>query len=201
MLAWLEWHRKPNLDAMRRAYIIKSRIRDISGLILVQPYSPAFFAQGVIPGPDLLLKRQRLQISPKELEKAWAKVTEEEEAEAALLNDWPKAMPLPCRWCSIKSGREVQKPLKAFLSDGASLTEVYDRCIKQGEDMTCLRCRQLHTTKVQANNSSMLCDGCQNVLPTSRSKLLRGDGKADSDCFPCPGIFPKLSCAGPDIHS
>ena len=45
----LEWDRLPTIEAMQRAYIIKSRVRDTSGLVLVQPYSPALFRQGATP--------------------------------------------------------------------------------------------------------------------------------------------------------
>ena len=41
----LEWDRPPTIEAMQRAYIIKSRVRDTSGLALVQPYSPTLFRQ------------------------------------------------------------------------------------------------------------------------------------------------------------
>ena len=151
---------------MRRAYIIKSRVKKTDGLLLVQSYSPALFAQGVIPGPDLLLKRQRGDLKTSELQRAWEKVTEAEESETSL-SDWPRCMQLPCRWCSITNGKEWKRPLKAFMSNGTSLTEIYDRCIKQGEDMTCLRCRQMHTKKVEPNSTTILCDGCENMLQKS----------------------------------
>ena len=133
---------------------------------MVQSYSPALFAQGVIPGPDLLLKRQRGELKTSELQKAWQKTTEDAETDTSL-SDWPRSMQLPCRWCSINNGEECKRPLKAFMSNGTSLTEIYDRCIKQGEDMTCLRCRQMHTKKVEANTTTILCDGCENMLHKS----------------------------------
>ena len=49
----LPWFKKPTWEDMRRAYIIKSRVRDASELLVVQPYSPALFMQGDLPGPDL----------------------------------------------------------------------------------------------------------------------------------------------------
>ena len=75
----LEWDCKPTLDAMQRAYIIKSRVRDASGLAIVQPYSPALFRQGVLPGPALLLQRQKGEISKAELKAAWKKSEKPEE--------------------------------------------------------------------------------------------------------------------------
>ena len=52
----LSWIKKPTHSDMLRAYVINSRITDASKLALVQPYSPALFSQGTLPGPDLLLK-------------------------------------------------------------------------------------------------------------------------------------------------
>ena len=67
----LEWHRRPSHESMLRAYIIKSRVRDVANLLIVQPFSPVLFRQGVLPGPDLLLRRQRLEITLKELKTLW----------------------------------------------------------------------------------------------------------------------------------
>mgnify|MGYP003310562638 CR=1 FL=1 len=67
----LEWDRFPTLDSMLRAFIIKSRVSSVENLLIVQPYSPALFNQGVLPGPDLLLRKQRREISLKELKHLW----------------------------------------------------------------------------------------------------------------------------------
>ncbi len=52
----MPWYQKPTREAMLQACIIKSRVRDASQLLVVQPYSPAFFTQGELPGPQLLLE-------------------------------------------------------------------------------------------------------------------------------------------------
>ena len=59
----LEWHRHQTHESMLRACNIKSRVRDVANLLIVQPYSPVLFRQGVLPGPDLLLRRQRGDLS------------------------------------------------------------------------------------------------------------------------------------------
>ena len=47
----LPWHKKPTLEDMLRAYIIKSRVKQADKIILAQPYSPQLFRQGLLPGP------------------------------------------------------------------------------------------------------------------------------------------------------
>ena len=69
----LEWHRTPTLDAMLRAYIIRSRIRSANELLIIQPYNPALFAQGTLPGPSLLLQAQKGELDEQALRKAWIK--------------------------------------------------------------------------------------------------------------------------------
>ena len=43
----LEWHATPTMEAMLRALIIKSRVRRTENCLLMRPYSPALFRQGV----------------------------------------------------------------------------------------------------------------------------------------------------------
>ena len=51
----LSWTTKPQRDAMLRAYIIMSRVKEAENMLIVQPYSPHLFRQGMLPGPRLLL--------------------------------------------------------------------------------------------------------------------------------------------------
>ena len=66
----LEWFKVPTLDAMLRAYIIKSRVHYTEKCLLVRPYSPYLFRLGSQPGPNLLLRRQRGEIALPELKKS-----------------------------------------------------------------------------------------------------------------------------------
>ena len=66
------------MEAMLRAYIIRSRIRMANQFLLIQPYSPMLFAQGTLPGPSLLLQRQKGQLSEEELQQAWTQATKRE---------------------------------------------------------------------------------------------------------------------------
>ena len=39
---------------MLKAYIIRSRVKTNTNMLIVQPYSPHLFRQGLLPGPGLL---------------------------------------------------------------------------------------------------------------------------------------------------
>ena len=51
----LQWDKKPTLEDMLRAYIIRSRIKEADKIMLAQPYSPQLFRQGLLPGPQLIV--------------------------------------------------------------------------------------------------------------------------------------------------
>ena len=52
---FLHWSAKPSLSAMLKAYIIRSRVKEVTDIIVAQPYNPHLFRQGIQPGPQLLL--------------------------------------------------------------------------------------------------------------------------------------------------
>ena len=51
----LPWSKKPTLEDMLRAYIIRSRVKQADKIMLAQPYSPHLFRQDLLPEPQLLL--------------------------------------------------------------------------------------------------------------------------------------------------
>ena len=63
---FLHWSAKPCLSAMLKAYIIRSRVKEIKDIIAAQPYSPHLFRQGLQPGPQLLLDVLLKKITTKE---------------------------------------------------------------------------------------------------------------------------------------
>ena len=67
----LAWFKKPTREDMRRAYIIKSRVREASQLLIVQPHSPALFMQGDLPGPQLLLEVLQRTTTPEHAKERW----------------------------------------------------------------------------------------------------------------------------------
>ena len=67
----LPWYHRPRKDDALRAYIIKSRVKTGSNLLLAQAYSPHLFRQGVLPGPDLLMRVLEGSLPPEDAKKAW----------------------------------------------------------------------------------------------------------------------------------
>ena len=74
----LEWHKLPTFEMMQRACIIRSRAQSIDRCMLARPYSPALFNQGTLPGPDLLLQRQRGNLTATAVKQRWKAVEEQE---------------------------------------------------------------------------------------------------------------------------
>ena len=82
-----EWHKLLTMDMMQRAYFMRSRVQRIDSCMVVQPYSPALFNQGTLPGPELLLQRQRGKLTAKALKEKW-KIVEEKET-TNRFDGWP----------------------------------------------------------------------------------------------------------------
>ena len=53
LLDLLEWHRRPTMEDMHKAYVGRSCTRQADHMLLVQPYSPHHFRQGEMPGPTI----------------------------------------------------------------------------------------------------------------------------------------------------
>lgn len=167
----LEWHRAPSMEAMLRAYIIRSRIRQIEQFLLIQPYSPMLFAQGTLPGPSLLLQAQKGELDEEQLRQAWADVDTRESEQKIKNANWPWEMQLPCQQCTIRDAHDtVVKPLKAFIAN-KNLDEAW-AMIAQGGDMICFKCDQQLFTKKRAKVLAMLCDSCESApFPKKKQKV------------------------------
>ena len=165
----LEWFRLPTLEAMLRAYIIKSRVRSVDQLLLIQPYNPMLFAQGTLPGPSLLLQTMKGELDEQGLREAWKLVEDKDASDQKKRQNWPWTMPLPCRGCSANNGKvEVRKPLKAFVAHKS-----YDNAwtlIAQGADLLCFKCDYHQRGKPTDRVRSIMCDSCGNVLAVNHFK-------------------------------
>ena len=73
----LPWFRKPSLQDMLKAYIIRSRVKTNTNMLIVQPYSPHLFRQGLLPGPGLLYDVLTGKVSTKEAIATWKKLEKE----------------------------------------------------------------------------------------------------------------------------
>ena len=188
----LEWFKVPTLDAMLRAYIIKSRVHYTEKCLLVRPYSPYLFKLGSQPGPNLLLRRQRGDTSLRELKTAWKEIQASEDSDKDKWKDWPWTMMLPCRSCSDHARSEnpdaedVLLPLKAFINPSDGLKKAWER-VSQGQHLMCPKCR-----RSQYHSADMFCEGCVSLLPLSRfhidmSQKWRNDEMSRFLCMKCDG--------------
>jgi hypothetical protein len=187
----LEWDRRPTLEAAQRAYIIKSRVRDTAGLGIVQPYSPALFRQGALPGPALLLRRQRGEISGQELKKAWKQI-EKNKLEDDKRKDWPWSMELPCRGCTQKDGaKEISRPLTDFAPRAYSRRQLMEEVYAKGEDLLCFKCLR-HICDDHRTKASIPCDGCHELRPR---RMFSGEQQQQWSSLQ-DGFFICSTCSG-----
>ena len=190
----LAWDGLPTMDAMLRAYIIRSRVRTVENFLLVRPYSPALFQQGNLPGPSLLLEAQRGKLNEAELKKAWKAAEKEEESRKEERKNWPWSMQLPCRMCTIQNNNvEKRYPLSAFVTD-MTLPAGW-RAISRGYDLCCYPCASKRLSEGM-KTTAMLCQSCMKVL---RSRDFPVDEqlawKNAND-----GPFMCHTCAGRRVH-
>ena len=100
----LPWFLKPRLEDALKGYIIKSRVQDAANLLLAQPYSPALFRQGNLPGPNLLMQVLRKTMTTAEAKDAWKVVEAEKTKNTETSQRWPLSMEIPCRRCTDQHG-------------------------------------------------------------------------------------------------
>jgi len=74
----LECHILPTLDMMQRSHIIRSQVQNMGKCMIVRPYSPVLLNQGTLLWPDVLLQRQRSELTAKALKKKWKDVEPKE---------------------------------------------------------------------------------------------------------------------------
>ena len=93
----LPWYKKPQMQDMLKAYIIKSRIREADRLLLVQPYSPHLFRLGILPGPQLLFDVLTGKLTHTEAEAAWKKIAKKKKQRKDAAGPWLTEQTIPCR--------------------------------------------------------------------------------------------------------
>ena len=99
----LSWTSKPQRDAMLRAYIIMSRVKEAENMLIVQPYSPHLFRQGMLPGPRLLLDVLTKKLTTtSQVKAAWKEEDRKAAKEKEERVDWLSSMRLACRICTDK---------------------------------------------------------------------------------------------------
>ena len=160
----LSWAEKPKHSEALQAYIIKSRVRDASKLILAQPYSPHLFSQGEQPGPHMLLDVLLGKMSTDEAKAAWKRI-EKGKKETKAAGKWLEEMLIPCRRCTdIQGGTEVRKPLQSFVANiSANLDELWCKSLQRGQDLCCFKC-DVEMGQQQRHTPVVCCDHCGRCL-------------------------------------
>ena len=142
----LPWWRRPTRPDALTSYIIRSRVKDGSNLLLTQPYSPQLFRQGNQPGPHLLNEVLQRRMTTEDARLAWANAEKKSEADKESMQDtggkqhYLASIQAPCRRCTDRLGEEVWKPLSAFyvFASNPSATDVWQTALAQGQDLCCL---------------------------------------------------------------
>ena len=49
-------------------YVANSRVKTTEGILIMQPFSPGLFAHGPPPGPHILMRLHRKEISPDDVD-------------------------------------------------------------------------------------------------------------------------------------
>ena len=131
-------------------------VRHIDDIYITQPYAPTLFSQGDLPGPELLLKFQRRELSMSELKQAW---DERRKKNKPSRSKWPESMELYCRGCSERTGEEINKPLTQF--QYTNLDTVWEEVISKGMERFCRRCAKAENTgEASASRSAETPDTC-----------------------------------------
>ena len=133
LLDLLEWHRRPSMDDMHKAYVGRSRTRQADHMLLVQPYSPHLFRQGEMPGPTILMDVLRGNTTTSEAKKRWKKAQHKPDTkDNGAETKWLNKMPLPCRNCSDEDDQSTWLPMTAFTMSHSGAAELWERVVRQG---------------------------------------------------------------------
>jgi len=145
----LSWDHEPNQPDQLTGYMCFSRVETIADICVVQPFPPTLFSQGDLPGPELLLKFQKGAVAQEQLEEAWRSRTKKRRAGKTT---WPEDMPLYCRGCSMKQGKDVYRALKDFPDHGAK--HRWDRIVSLGMERFCTACSKERIKKAGAQGAA-----------------------------------------------
>ena len=114
----------------------RSRITQLEGLLIVQPYHPMLFQQGGLPGPELIMRFWRRQLRAEDLPAKW----EEYEAAASKQQKRLDKMLWKCGACE----RELKATSFGVQVGDKSLfaAHVLERVLRRGACRYCVDCMQ-----------------------------------------------------------
>jgi hypothetical protein len=173
----LPWYKTPCLEDMLRAYIIRSRMKEADKIILVQPYNPHLFRQGLLPGPQLLLDVLLKSLRGAEAKKAWREHEAQKKDKANEKKKGWDLFSLPCRRCTDNNaGVEVWKHIEAFGSSSRTMATLQRDVLSKGQDLCCLKCQHhLKWIGKDSKNIVVLCDICERGQPVTHFNVANQD--------------------------
>ena len=120
-------------DAQILAYVGASRVRLLSRIYILRPFSPTLFTQGAPKGPATLLQKLEGKLSAVEAQRAW-----DNEEEAKMCKDVMKK-PFLCVGCYMRRAREYMHLPREFgcITASNAISTLY----AAGQWRRCLRCR------------------------------------------------------------
>ena len=102
-------------DAQILAYVGASRVRLLSRIYILQPFSPTLFTQGPPKGPDILLRKLTGEITPQEALVEWDAANDEDRTQDVL------KMKFLCVSCYNRKKKEYWSSLIGIEAYGRNL--------------------------------------------------------------------------------
>ena len=142
----LEVQHTSKLGDQLASYVGVSRIKTKSGLLVMQPFSPGLFAHGPPPGPHILMRLLRGELSVSDVDDEFERMEREKKeagAERSLLK-----MLWECKACRLMGEEAYMKPMEDFGVQSAF--HFTHKLLPQGAWARCSRCSRQRKGKLGA---------------------------------------------------
>ena len=184
------------LSDMVAAYVALSRAKVKENVLITQPFSPGLFAHGPPPGPHILMRLLRGEISADRIDAEFDRLQRQSldtSAEKDLMR-----MHWRCQSCYLQGREDHTKPMAAF---GVRCpADFVSRLLPQGAWARCGSCATaIHAAVLQSRNSERqeeaaalthVCSACGEDLPKARFWPVdwrhRARGASCKTCQPAP---------------
>ena len=143
---------KVSLPAQLAANVCLSRVKHLSSIVVMQPFSPLLFARGPPAGPDRLLRKLRGDISAVQAIEEWLQDEDDTIAQLPSQSD-PMRRQHRCTSCYLRGDKPYMLDVKDF--GIAYPSDFYSKYIAQGCWTRCLRCQSDARMKVATLNASL----------------------------------------------
>ena len=134
----LEAGHASKLADMLAAYVGLTRVKRKEGLLVMQAFSPGLFAHGPPPGPHILMRLLRGEISVDQIDDEFERLQENSKNASAEKN--LMKMHWECRACKIAGRADFVKPMADF--SVRNEWEFLNHLLPQGAWTRCTRCQR-----------------------------------------------------------